>query len=1687
MKRVVFLLFLLLTCSLYSEQAVTWNKINKERIRDVKNIFIDSQDAIYYSSYNADDNKWGINFSQDYKTFTQMAIEGVPSAEKFIKHGNSLYVIAQNGAVYHYDVSASLWLPLPIPANYLTNDILFTQNKMFLLPKFGFIYSSTDNGSTWTKVNEIQLYEQFYYGMNFDNQIYLLRGNTIFYSADEGTSWNFVFPPQGIESFTDIDIHNNQLYLVDNDLRIYRLENNQLTQLGTFNKPIYSFTINSDGAAIILSDKAVYKSGADFNTWNKVYDLYDAMPSTATYILKNRKIKKNNTIYFAIPPNDIIYSENNGTTWKILKKDMQGVNCKLSVTNSQNSVFALTDKKLFESVDRCKSWYEINSPVADNTTINRMITSSNNTLIADVTDDGIYIKYPDEDIWTPENTGLPSKNIKDFSINSNGIIFALTELGLYKSQLPDITWESLGSNLLGDRVICLSNNKTYLIADRLIKEIDNSGGVVTSFDLSGTLTTKIKDLEINNNLFWIATEGEGIYVYNPVEANPLRKITKGIITDNFVDLTYQNNVIWGYDNINNIYISNNQKDYFQINNISSVEGIQINSMDKTYDNKMLVSIKNNGLFIADEVDLSKFNTQYVWLNNKDFFQHNFIADKYDYINISTTGKSLFTVCQQNDTSFYKEIDLKTGALVNEMPISYQVSTIDCGDIYKTSKNYDLSFSQRYLASSFNNCENSKTDSVYYYDIISNSVGKKINSIPDIDTNNTIEKIYPSKMLITSANQMLIATPIKWQAGNPPTSPVSNYYNTELNLVNTNNGSLVKHVTSTKFSNNHTGYITALALTRNKLYTVIAKTNKIDNTYTTNIDIIDPSINFIRNNIPVDNNSSVADMLFSTDNNAIIISKSNLVFNTPADEMAKYGEIAKYDITSKTMTGEIKNVNVVDMIYSADSLSFMFSCYKTEGTQKVGKVYIADFNTFRLTDSITTEKEYIGNMVVSDKSDYIAMTGSDGIIRLFKNPASVTQLKALFTTDKESINTNESIQFYNISTGNPQTYTWNFGDGETSNEFEPLHKYTKSGTYTVSLTISKNSVTDKMTKTSLIKVYDKLSIDFTANKVDGFNPLTVKFTNTSEGNADSWIWNFGDGQTSTEANPTHIYTIVGKFNVKLVGISSAEKDSLTKNEFINVDAVPSSYIVDFSSNTLEGEPNMQAVFTPNTTPSSTVWNWDFCDGTNSNEKNPTHIFSDYGSYSIKLTASKENYGNTKTKYGYITVRRDAIDNLIIDNEYEERIYNGNQVATGCIELAANHFIFDMYGDTSKNKFSGFYDIYNGVKEFRSVQMYGDNPTPRFMLYNGNNKLHFFTGILIENKYSTKVIQTDTLGNELHQFNITRPDIGLQPIATASDNDNYVLAMYASNLSLKIVKINSDNQYQFEKDFLAGSVSRSSFWKIVTVSDGYLVFYKPNVNDTAKVMKLSKTGDSLWTKLIGKDKNYWISDADMDEEGNFVISANYKYSYELSSLYSYIMKFNSNFDFLWEQKYSGSYSINTVKRFVTRFGDKYYFAAGKSIDKLAVFIITDGGSPKSFYQYNNRPGFINSITKTQDNSLMAVGSLMSSAGKNNLYALKISGMNTFSGIEDETNKGQSIEVYPNPAINLFTLKFNNETESNAVISIKNELGNEITNEQINLGLGEQNITLSSEKLNSGIYFIDIKFDNSKVLRTKIVINK
>ena len=147
-----------------------------------------------------------------------------------------------------------------------------------------------------------------------------------------------------------------------------------------------------------------------------------------------------------------------------------------------------------------------------------------------------------------------------------------------------------------------------------------------------------------------------------------------------------------------------------------------------------------------------------------------------------------------------------------------------------------------------------------------------------------------------------------------------------------------------------------------------------------------------------------------------------------------------------------------------------------------------------------------------------------------------------------------------------SYLWKFGTGDSSLAERPHYVYSTPGVYSVELIASLDlggcNTADTITKQGLV-VVDSMTALFTADVVAGVAPFTVQFTDLSPGDPDSWFWQFGDGGTSMEQNPSHTYMNPGNYNVTLtVGRStlryadrSVVEDTLLRLKFIAVDTAP----------------------------------------------------------------------------------------------------------------------------------------------------------------------------------------------------------------------------------------------------------------------------------------------------------------------------------------------------------------------------------------------------------------------------------------------------------------------------------------------------------------------------------------------------
>ncbi|WP_069660808.1 PKD domain-containing protein [Arcticibacter eurypsychrophilus] len=231
-------------------------------------------------------------------------------------------------------------------------------------------------------------------------------------------------------------------------------------------------------------------------------------------------------------------------------------------------------------------------------------------------------------------------------------------------------------------------------------------------------------------------------------------------------------------------------------------------------------------------------------------------------------------------------------------------------------------------------------------------------------------------------------------------------------------------------------------------------------------------------------------------------------------------------------------------------------------------------------------------------------------------------KATFSPDKTTGCSPLTVNFSNQSTGIPNTYTYDFGDGKpllvTNNNLDVNHIYytDKTDTVTVTLTAVNECGTD-ISKYNIVIYPNTVTPELVVNgdRKFGCAPFTVKFDNNSVG-ANNFYWNFKDGATQTTytapESVSHTFTTPGVYEVSLLASNGCSSGTTT--EIVTVYALP-----DASFTLTRGQYCIKdpVEFFSKNSPSA-VYNWDFSDGTFSNEANPKHVFTHAGKYNILLT-------------------------------------------------------------------------------------------------------------------------------------------------------------------------------------------------------------------------------------------------------------------------------------------------------------------------------------------------------------------------------------------------------------------------------------------------------------------------------------
>lgn len=223
-----------------------------------------------------------------------------------------------------------------------------------------------------------------------------------------------------------------------------------------------------------------------------------------------------------------------------------------------------------------------------------------------------------------------------------------------------------------------------------------------------------------------------------------------------------------------------------------------------------------------------------------------------------------------------------------------------------------------------------------------------------------------------------------------------------------------------------------------------------------------------------------------------------------------------------------------------------------------------------------------------------------------------------------------IQLINLTTPGPWSYYWDFGDGSSDTQKEPEHhNYDSWGLYDVELTAFSPYCRDSISKQIQITPPPPKSI-FQPDTM-GCPPLDITFKNQSQ-YADSYIWDFDDGTFSTEASPTHRFTISKEHHVTLTAYGLSGVDS--SQQTIVVHTHP---LAEFDAYPREARNLKQVIKFVNNSVNASTYQWEFGDGNSSQDENPSHTYKEPGIFSVTLFAwSEHGCPDTLVKQKFVSV-------------------------------------------------------------------------------------------------------------------------------------------------------------------------------------------------------------------------------------------------------------------------------------------------------------------------------------------------------------------------------------------------------------------------------------------------------------------
>jgi len=302
-----------------------------------------------------------------------------------------------------------------------------------------------------------------------------------------------------------------------------------------------------------------------------------------------------------------------------------------------------------------------------------------------------------------------------------------------------------------------------------------------------------------------------------------------------------------------------------------------------------------------------------------------------------------------------------------------------------------------------------------------------------------------------------------------------------------------------------------------------------------------------------------------------------------------------------------------------------------------------------TETLVSDGEKIGSTsdcptVLGSRSYLLGASGPGGSDSATRSIVVVDELAPPVADFSASTSSGEApllVSFTDQSTGEIDTWSRTFVDGDSSSAQNPSHSYDSEGDYAVTLTVTGPGGSDSASTTVHVSepAPSPPAAAFSASPTSGEAPLTVSFTDQSTGEIDTWSWTFGDGYSSANKNPSHEYAAAGDYTVTLDVTGPGGSDSASSTIHVT-EPVPPPPVAGFSASPTSGEAPLAVSFTNQSTGEIDTWSWTFGDGGSSSAQSPSHTYDEPGDYAVSLTVTGPGGSDSATASIHVEPAPDA---------------------------------------------------------------------------------------------------------------------------------------------------------------------------------------------------------------------------------------------------------------------------------------------------------------------------------------------------------------------------------------------------------------------------------------------------------------